>query len=316
MGDLIFSLNATIPVFLLIAFGYLLKHLHVLDDYFIVALNRFTYNVTLPFMIYDNLAGIDIRTLWDSSYIFFCMIITLLSFVVSVLVSIYAVRSDYSLRGEFIQGSFRGSAVLLAFAYVKNLYGVVSVTSLMVLGSVPLYNLLSAIVLSLCCPKETAYKKSMVYDAIKNLIRNPVIVGVAIGLLGSIIGIKLPSSLNRTVSNVAALTAPLALICLGASFTLGAMKSRLKLTLLGASIKLLLLPAIFIPFAIYLGFSGENMAAVLVMLGSPTSVTSFVMAKNAGFDGILTASMVAFTTLISTFSITWWIYLLRTLDYL
>jgi hypothetical protein len=51
--------------------------------------------------------------------------------------------------------------------------------------------------------------------------------------------------------------------------------------------------------------------AVLVMLGSPTTVSCFVMAKSMGHEGTLSASIVMITTFLSAFTLTGWLYLLR-----
>ena len=49
------------------------------------------------------------------------------------------------------------------------------------------------------------------------------------------------------------------------------------------------------------------------MLGSSTTVSSYVMARNMGHKGVLSASIVAITTLGSAFTLTFWLYVLRTL---
>ena len=60
-----------------------------------------------------------------------------------------------------------------------------------------------------------------------------------------------------------------------------------------------------------MGFRKEELVAILVMLGSATTVSSFVMAKNMGHEGTLTSSTVMLTTLFSAFTLTGWLYILR-----
>ena len=69
--------------------------------------------------------------------------------------------------------------------------------------------------------------------------------------------------------------------------------------------------ALFLPAAVALGFRESELVAILVMLGSATTVSCFVMAKNMGHEGVLTSSVVMLTTLFSGFTLTGWIYLLR-----
>jgi len=90
----------------------------------------------------------------------------------------------------------------------------------------------------------------------------------------------------------------------------------LKPALCAAFIKLFGFCAMFLPLAIYLGFQGEQLIAILVMLGSATTVSCFVMAKNMGHTGILTSTVVMLTTIFSGFSITMWLYILKALQLL
>ena len=53
--------------------------------------------------------------------------------------------------------------------------------------------------------------------------------------------------------------------------------------------------------------------AVLIMLGSPTTVSCYIMAKNTGNDSVLTSSIIVLTTLLSSVTLTGWIFVLRSL---
>ena len=57
----------------------------------------------------------------------------------------------------------------------------------------------------------------------------------------------------------------------------------------------------------------EQLVAILVMLGSATTVSCYVMARNMGHEGVLTSSVVMLTTMLSAFTLTGWLYILRSL---
>ena len=80
--------------------------------------------------------------------------------------------------------------------------------------------------------------------------------------------------------------------------------------------KLIGLAAIFLPIAITLGFRREELVAILVMLGSATTVSCFVMAKNMGHEGVLSSSVVMLTTLFSAFTLTGWLYILKSMNFI
>jgi predicted permease len=111
---------------------------------------------------------------------------------------------------------------------------------------------------------------------------------------------------------MASMASPLALIAIGAGFEGRKALAKIKPTIAVAVIKLVVQAAIFIPAAIHLGFRDEKMIAILVMLAAPTTPSCYIMAKNMNNDGVLTASAVVVTTLFSAVTLTFWIYLLKT----
>ena len=105
-------------------------------------------------------------------------------------------------------------------------------------------------------------------------------------------------------------------MALGASFDIKAAAGRLLPAVTAAFMKLIGFCALFLPAAIALGFRQEALVAILVMLGSATTVSGYVMARNMGHEGVLSASVVVLTTLFSAFTITGWLWLLRSLGYI
>lgn len=86
---------------------------------------------------------------------------------------------------------------------------------------------------------------------------------------------------------------------------------KIKPSAIAAFMKLIGLCAIFLPIAVKLGFRTDKLVAILIMLGSATTVSSFVMAKNMGHEGTLSSSVVMLTTMFSAFTVTGWLYILR-----
>ena len=72
MEQLLFSLNATIPVFLVMVIGYVLQQLHVTNDSFVKTLNSFNYKITLPVLLFKDMSTADFYSVWDTGYVLFC----------------------------------------------------------------------------------------------------------------------------------------------------------------------------------------------------------------------------------------------------
>ena len=314
MENLIFSLNATVPVFLMMLLGMLFRGLGWLDEAFASKMNHFVFLVPLPVLVFHDLASADIGDVWNFRFVAFCFLVTAASIAISAALSCFL--KEKPLRGEFIQASYRSSAALLGIALTTNIYGNAGLVPLMIIGSVPLYNMMAVVVLSLSSPAKSAPGKGLWTSTLKGIVTNPIILGIAAGLLWSLLGLNLPPILEKTVTNLGNLAAPLGLMAMGATFRLDQALGRAKPAIAASVLKLTGFCVLFLPLAVRMGFREEELVAILIMLGSATTVSCYVMAKNMGHDGTLTSSTVMLTTLFSAFTITGWLFLLKSLGLL
>ncbi len=311
MENLIFSLNATVPVFLMMVLGLVFRKLGWIDDVFASKMNKFVFLVPLPVLVFEDLATVDFSEVWDLKFVLFCFAATLISIGIAAAVSF--LWRDKSIQGEFIQASYRSSAALLGIAFIQNIYGNAGLAPLMIIGSVPLYNVMAVIVLAFFRPERKRLDKELWKSTLKGIVTNPIIIGIAAGILWSALKIPMPSILEKTVSNVGAVATPLGLMAMGATFDIRKAFAKVRPAAAAAVMKLVGFAAVFLPLAVMLGFRREELVAILVMLGSATTVSCFVMAKNMGHEGVLTSSVVMLTTLFSAFTLTGWLYVLRSL---
>lgn len=309
LDSLIFSLNATIPVFMMMILGMVFKKLGWIDDDFANKMNKFVFLVPLPVLLFEDLATTDFSQAWDTKFVLFCFCVTILSILIAGFISFFL--KDKTIQGEFIQSSYRSSAALLGIALIQNIYGNAGMAPLMIIGSVPLYNIMAVVVLSFFQPERKKLNKDVWIKTIKGIITNPIIIGIVIGLLWSVLKMPLPTILHKTVSNIGATATPLGLMAMGASFNTGKVVQKIKPILLSTFIKLFGFCMIFLPVAISMGFRTEKLIAILVMLGSSTTVSSYIMARNMNHEGTLTSGVIMLTTFLSGFSITLWLYILR-----
>ena len=312
--DMIFSLNATVPIFLIMIFGWFVRRIGLLDDHSTAQVNRFVFRALLPALLFSDLSTADFRAVWDGKFVLFCMTATILSLCIAVMYS--RLHGDKAERGEIIQASYRSSAAVLGIAFVNNIYGESTIAALMIVGTVPLYNVIAVTVLSLTSPdRRHGGGRAVFLDTLKGIATNPIILGIIAGILWSLTGFSQPVIMSKSISYLARTATPLSLIALGASFRFSDAKGRKAITAGIAFLKLVFFCGLFLPAAIKLGFRGEKLIAVLVMLGSATTGSCFVMAKNFGHQGAVTAFAVMLTTLCSAFTLTMWLFILKRLDY-
>ena len=316
MENFIYSINVTMPIFLVMVIGYILKQIGMLNDNFVTVANKFNFKVTLPFMLFKDIAGVDIKAVFDIKYVLFCAIVSTICFWVVWGTAKLLVR-DKTIRGAFVQSSFRGSAAVMGLAFIQNIYGSSAMGPLMIVSAVPLDNIFSVIVLTFEANDSTGIdKKAKIRQAGSNICKNPIILSILAGLIVGLLGIQFPTLVNKTVSNVAQMATPLALITIGAGFEGRKALAKIAPTMAASMIKLVLQPLVFLPVAAWMGFSGEKMIAILIMLASPTTPSCYIMAKSMNNDEVLTASVIVTTTLMAAFTLTGWIFLLKTLGYI
>lgn len=313
LNNLSFSLNATIPVFLMMVFGWFMQRVHLLDQHTTGKINQFVFRALLPALLFMDLSTADFQSVWDTKFVLFCFLATLCSILIALGFSL--LHKNKVERGEIIQASYRSSAAILGIAFVNNIYGEATMAALMIVGTVPLYNVIAVILLSLTAPKEDSKTnpKQLAIRTVKDVLGNPIILGIIAGVLWSILHLPHPVILDKSVTYLGNMATPLSLIALGASFQFQNAKDKLPLVFGIAGIKLVLFCLLFLPIAIWLGFRGEKLIAILVMLGSATTGSCFVMARNMRHEGTITACAVMLTTLLSALTLTTWLFVLKTI---
>ncbi len=316
MENFIFSINVTIPIFLVMLLGWGLKQIGMLNDNFVTIANKFNFQVTLPCLLLKDISSVDIRAVFDLNYVLFCALVSSVCFWLIWGSAKLLIKDNYMI-GAFVQASFRSSAAVMGLAFIQNIYGQSAMGPLMIIGAVPLYNIYSVIVLTFEGEHDKDLNKvEKIKDAFLNILKNPIIIGIFLGLFASLLKIHFPLMVEKTIGNIAQMATPLALITLGAGFEGRKAIAKVKPTIEAAFLKLVAQPLLFLPVAIIMGFQGEKLIGILIMLASPTTPSCYIMAKNMGHDGILTASIVVATTLLASFTLTGWIFLLRTLGYI
>jgi len=318
LENLLFSLNSTMPLFFIMVLGYVLFQKKFLTPEFVSVANKFVYNVTLPVMLFKDLAATDIRASFDGRFVGFCAFATTSSILV-IWGLCHLFLKDKSIVGEFVQACYRSSAAILGTAFILNIYGTTGMSGPMILGSVPLYNIFAVLILVVESPADDAHTEPLgkkLRRSVGKIFKNPTLIGVAAGFAASLLRLPIPTMVGKALNSLGGMTSPLALLAIGAGFQGAAALSRLKPTIAATLIKLVVLPAVFLPMAVQLGFTDQKLVALLVMLGTITTPSAYVMAKQLGHEGTLTGSVCAATTLFSAVTLTFWLFWARSGGYI
>ncbi|MFR4560800.1 MAG: AEC family transporter [Flavonifractor plautii] len=269
LENLAYCLNATAPIFLLMLLGLVFRRLGFFSQAFADKLNDFVFKVGLPVMLFKDLVESDFFTVWDGPFVLFCFLATLGSILLTAALSLFC--RERPLRGEFIQVGYRSSIALLGAAFLENLYGTAGAASLVIIGAVPLYNVAAVTVLSLTSPQQSGLNRAALKKALKGIVTNPIILGIAAGLVWTLLDIPQPQILQKTVSSLSATATP------GPHGPGRLLRSEEgpgpRKPACRHPVKLVFLAALFLPIAVAMGVRDDKLVAAFT-LASPTTVSS------------------------------------------
>jgi len=309
--NIIFTSNVVAPVFLLVALGYFVKRINVINENFVDVTSKFVYSVSLPALVFINITEIDLSEAIDFNQIIYIYAATLFSFFIVWIISIPFIKDGKNLS-VFVQGAYRSNFAIVGFAIVSKLFGSYALgkASLVLAFILPLYNILAVIILTVPLRKERKLNlKSTLYE----IILNPLIVAVIVGLIFSYFKIIIPSVINSTVGFLSELALPLALIGIGGSLNLENIKKASGLAFTSSAIKIILIPLLLTLGAAYSGFRGLDLGIMFVLFASPTAIVSFIMAEAMGANSKLAGNIVFISTIGSVFTIAAGIVILKEL---
>lgn len=315
MENFIYSINATMPVFMVMVFGWCLKKVHFVTDEFVAVADKLVFKIVLPVLLFQDIAAADLSQDFEWKFVLFCFFGTCAFFgIIWIFTEVFV--KDKRMIGSFVQGAFRGSVAILGIAFAENIYGDSGLVPVMIVASVPLFNIFSVIVLMRSANAGETDKRSVLKKTLKGIVTNPIIIGIFAGVPFAVLQVEFPVIIEKTIDSIASLSTPLALITIGAGFSTGKALEKWKPTLVASLIKLVAVPGMVLPLAIGIGFRNEELVALLILTGAPTTVSSYIMAKNMGNDGVLASGIVVMTTLLSSITLTAIIFILKSFAYI
>lgn len=311
LQDFLFSVNSVFPIFIVIALGYFMRVKGFNDENTIKKMNSIVFNFAVPLLLFRDIYKSDFSAAVDVKLIVYALSTTLICFGVLWFVADKMIKDKRSV-GAFVQGCYRGNYAIIGMSLVSSIIGNGGSGKSAVITTfvIPLYNILAVIVLT--CTAESVGGGSHIKKAVVNICKNPLILGILAGIPFSLLHIKLPTAIESSIGYMAQLATPLALIAIGGSINMKAMKASFKLSLIATVIKLVIVPALFLSIAYFIGLkSGEQMIILYVLYASPTAVSSYIMAANMGSDDKLASNIILMTTIFSVFTFTVGVYIFK-----
>ena len=309
LQNLIICVNAVIPQAVFLAIGIIIKKGKMVTAEEVKRITAFTFKLLYPFMMFDNLYGKNLEENMNWPLVIY--VVGLLAVLIAGSYSaVCAFEKEAYNRGAMIQAIFRSNIVLMGLPVAINLFGKDNVTEVAVvlLFIVPLYNIMSVIIL-----EKFRGGRTSILAMVRKVITNPIIMGAIAAVIVLSLGIEVPEIIMQPVTSLADATNPISMVLLGASLDIHGIREDRKRVLFCVIGKLVIVPAIGIGGALLLGFEGVALIAVVLMVASPTALASFAMASSMGSNGGLAGEAIVFSTIFSCVTMPVWLFILKTM---
>lgn len=327
MESLLFTLNAVLPIILCITVGYILKIIKLFPEDFFKKLNKLSFRVLLPCLLFKNTYDIESITLLGENWkiLVFCVSAITITFFIGLLIVILTIKENNQ-KGVVLQCIFRSNFAIIGIGLIELLansetLGIAKgVGAVIAALSIPLFNILATIALTIFIKDEN--NKISIKQILIKICKNPLIIAVALGLIFLSIRALIPTNdlgnkvftmryftgdndtfIYTTLKYLAQAASPIALIALGGCFEFNAISRLKKQIIIGTTLRVLIVPVLCLLVAYLLDFDKSYFPALIALFGTPVAVSSAPMSYEMNNDGELAGQLVVWTTLISAFTL-------------
>lgn len=324
LGNILWTaINAIFPIVLMILVGYYLRQSGMLSAEFVKTGSKLIFKIFLPALLFTNVYEISGMGDISIDILAYCLIMIFVIFGIGLGVAVTATK-DPRRRGAIWQCSFRSNFAIIGIPLAAALGGdtATAVAAVIVTVSIPAFNILSVVALSIFVPQSGGSKLTF-KGVIKDIFANPMTMAVFAGLLclvvrwlqtlwfGQVVFAldNQTAFLYKVVKNLSSICSPFALIILGAQCEFSAVRGMFKEIAAGVVARLIMAPALCIGGAILLSKLGvlscgpNEFPALVAVFGSPTAVSGAVMAAEMKNDEQLATQLVMWTSVASVITI-------------
>lgn len=309
LSNFIVAFEAVAPMFIIIFLGAFIKKAGLITPEETKKFNRIIFICCFPPLMFSNLYGKELGDAVNMKLILFTVITVLTLYFITVLV-VLKIEKNQRTRGAMIQAIYRSNFVIMGIPIVQNVFGrgELAVTAVLVTIIVPLYNIIAVITLEVFRGGKPSFR-----EMIRDLAKNPIIIGALAGIIAILLHIKLPHAIEAPVNMLAEAATPVTLLLLGASFNFESVsreKRNLIICIIG---RLIIFPSVGLIGGMLMGFRGVALLTLVAIFASPSAITSYTMAQQMDSDYELAGNCVIFSSVISCLTMFIWIFILKSL---
>jgi len=321
MANLYLSFEVVFPLMVYMLIGYLAAMMKLWDEENAIVVNRVSFTIFLPILLFENIRAVDLDLGVDYRLIIFGIVSILITIGILYVV-IPRIEPENSRRGVMVQGIFRSNFIIFGMVMTKTILGPAELgySALMMVILIPLFNVLAIIALEVFRPDEgmgergTDARKFDWARIAKSLVTNPFIITSTLGLFVLFARVPVHPLISTVTGGLGRAATPIALAAMGGCFRFDGAKNCMRQLIISLSGKLLLMPIVWLTIAaVAFGFRGEAFVCLLTLYAAPVAVSSYSMAQQMDSDGELASQIVVYSSVLSIFTIFWITFITKSL---
>ena len=255
---------------------------------------KLIFHLTLPLLLFFNIYNGKIEYSNQFDLIFVAVVGTTILFITGEIVAAKFIAEKRE-RCTFVQAVFRGNNAILGLALCINAYGDVAYVPASIYSAIVviLFNVYGVITIT----RSLSGDKVNITRLLLNILKNPLIIAIILGLMLNYFSIALPKSIQVTGQYLANITLPLALLCIGASIQLQSLGSFSRAVTWGVIARLIVAPLFMVMLAQLMCMSDMELAIVFLMTTTPLATAAYAMVRAMGGNATTVANIIGITTI-------------------
>ncbi|NLP00335.1 MAG: AEC family transporter [Clostridiaceae bacterium] len=306
MQYLILSIEVILPIFFMLALGYLIRELNLVTVSGFKMFSRVTFYIFIPALLFINIYKSNLANSLNIRLIAYA-IISLFIMCVILYILIPRIIKDRWDQPVVMQGIYRSNFIIYGMCIIQAIYpdGDMGMVALLSAFVVPLYSVVTVLLFEMYSDKKNNKK-----DLFFNVIKSPMVFSGILGLFFLLTRLEIPEILLSQIESISKLATPIALLCLGGTFKIQALKHHKKPLLVACTGRLIIVPLVFLSIAILMGIRGIELVTLMAMYAAPVASSSFPMAQELGGNAELAGEIVVITSLLSIATVFSWVLIL------
>jgi malonate transporter len=298
-----------LPVFAVILSGWIVGYTGYLSRTLSDALIHFSYNIAMPALLIVTIAQEPSHSLFRWRFLVAFGGGSLLCFL--LVFGIMSLRASRSLASRTMHGMVASmtNTGFVALPVLEAIYGpraVLPAAIATVFVAVVMFP--TAVVLLEVGQRDAHGSGTSPMATVRHVVLNPMVLSTLIGMLLSVLDLRMPGPVAAYLNIMADALTPCALFAIGLGLSIGGLRANIGRASLLSLVKLIIMPVIVYGLSVLLGLDPLYTIAAVICAAVPTAKTAYILAGEYRCEEMMVASTVSLTTLVSIVSLVIWLY--------